>query len=64
MWKHGDIQRDLEWTLLVLIPKRKTDTQIIDLLELLRKVVEAIIEIRLRVNVLSTESYMVSVQGG
>ena len=52
MWKHGDIQRDLEWTLLVLIPKRKTDTQIIDLLELLRKVVEAIIEIRLRVNVL------------
>ena len=33
MWKHGDIPREIGWKILVLIPKGKTDTRGIGLLE-------------------------------
>ena len=51
MWNHGDILRELGWTVLVLIPKGNMDTRGIGLLEPLQKVVEAIIDICLRASV-------------
>ena len=48
MWSTGEISRELGWTILVLIPKLNTDTRGIGLLETLWKVVEAIINTRLR----------------
>ena len=48
MWSTGDILQDLGWTVLVLIPTGTTDTGGIRLLETLWKVVEALIDTRLR----------------
>ena len=47
MWHMGYIPQELEWTVLVLIPKVTTDTRVIGLLETLCKVVEALIDTRL-----------------
>ena len=44
MCEHGTIPTDLGWKILVLIPKDNTDTQGIRLLEILWKVVEAVID--------------------
>ena len=51
MWQHRDIQRELGWTILVLITKGNTDTKGIGLLESMWKVVEVIINTRLRASV-------------
>ena len=48
MWLMGEIPQELGWTILVLIPKETTDTRDISLLETLWKVVEALINTRLR----------------
>ena len=48
MWKHKEIPKKLGWEILVLIPKRNTDTRVIGLMELLWKVTEAIIDNVLR----------------
>ena len=48
MCSTGDFPQELGWTVLVLIPKGTTHTQGIGLLEILWKVVEALIETRLR----------------
>ena len=48
MWFMGDIPQDLGWTSFVLIPKGTTYAQGIGLLDTLWKVVEAIIDTRLR----------------
>ena len=48
MWKHGEILRYLVCTILFLIPKGNSNTRGFGLLELLRKVVEAIIDTGLR----------------
>ena len=48
MWKHGEIPIDLGWKILVIIPNGNTNTRRIGLLETLWKVVEAIVETRLR----------------
>ena len=47
MWHTGDIPQELGWTLLVLITKGTTDTQGIGMLEILWKVVEALIYTRI-----------------
>ena len=44
----GEIPQDLGWTVLVLIPKGTADTRYIGLLEILLKVVEALIDTCLR----------------
>ena len=48
MWCTGEIPQELVCTVLVLIPKGTTDTWGIGLLETLWKVVEALIETRIR----------------
>ena len=48
MWKHVDISRELGWTIVVIITKGDMDTRGIGLLKSLWKVVEAIIDTRLR----------------
>ena len=48
MWRKGEIPQELGWTVLVLIPKGNTDTRGIRLLETLWKLVEALINTRLR----------------
>ena len=48
MWRKGDTPQELRWLVLVLIPKGTTNTQGIGLLETLWKVVEALIDTRLR----------------
>ena len=48
MWLTGETPQELGWTLLVLIPKVTTKTQGIGLLEILWKVVEDLIDTRLR----------------
>ena len=48
MWRTGDIPQDLGWNFLVLIPKLVTNTWGIGLLETLWKVVEDLIDTRLR----------------
>ena len=48
MWRTGEIPQELGWTIPVLIPKGTTNTQDIGLLETLWKVVEALIDTRLR----------------
>ena len=48
LWHHREILMEMVWMILVLIPKGNTDTRRIGLLELLWKVVEAIIDTRLR----------------
>ena len=48
MWCKEDIPQELEWTILVLIPKGTTDTLGIGLLETLWKVEEVIIDTCLR----------------
>ena len=48
MWSTMEIQRELGWTILVLIPKGNTDTWRIGILETLWEVVEAIIDTCLR----------------
>ena len=48
MWCTGDIPQELGWTVLVLIPKGTTDTRGIGLLDTLWKLVEELIDIRLR----------------
>ena len=48
MWRMGGIPQELVWTVLVLIPKGTTDTRGIGLLKTLWKVVEALIDTRLR----------------
>ena len=48
MWQHMEIPTDMVWTILFLIPKVNTDTQVIFLLETLWKLVEAIIDTYLR----------------
>ena len=51
MWNNRDIPTDIVCKILVLIPKGNTDTRGIGLLELLWKVVEVIIDIRLMASV-------------
>ena len=48
MWRTGGIPQDLVYTVLVLISKGTTYTWGIDLLETLFKVVEALVDTRLR----------------
>ena len=48
MWQHGEIPTDIVQTILFLILKGNTDTWGIGLLDTLWKVVEAIIDTRLR----------------
>ena len=48
MWRMGEIPRELRWMILVLIPKGTTDTRGIILLETLWKLVEALINTRLK----------------
>ena len=43
MWESSMFPTELSWTILVLLPKVQTDTSGIGLLEVLWKVVEAII---------------------
>ena len=45
---HGEIPQYLGWTILLLIPKSTTNTRGIDLLDTLWKVVEALIDTRIR----------------
>ena len=52
MWQHGEILADMGWKLLVLIPKGNNDTQGVGLLETLWKVVEEIIDTRLRESII------------
>ena len=49
MWRTGETSQELGWKILVLIPKETTNTRGIGLLETLWKVVEALINTRLRV---------------
>ena len=51
MLKHGEVPGELGWTIQVLILKENMDTWGIGLLESLWKVVEAIIDTRLRSSV-------------
>ena len=51
MWNHGEVPKELGCTILGLITKVNTDTQVIGLLELLWKVTKTIINTRLRVSV-------------
>ena len=51
MWQHGDIMRELGWTILFLIHKGNMGTREIGLLELMWKVVEAIINTHLSLSV-------------
>ena len=51
MWKNGDIPMEMMWKILVLIPKGDTDNSGIGLLELLWKVVEAIIDTLLKAGI-------------
>ena len=44
MWKHREIQTDLVWAILVLIPKVNNKNRGVGLLETLWKVVEAIVD--------------------
>ena len=48
MWHTGEIPQELGWTILVLIPKGNTNIQGIGLLETLWKVVEVLVDTRLR----------------
>ena len=48
MWRMGDIPQGLGWTILVLIIKGTLDTRVIVILETLWKVVETLIDTRLR----------------
>ena len=48
MWKTESILRELVWTVLVLIPKVNTDTKGIGMLEVVWKVVEAVINTRIK----------------
>ena len=47
MGRIGEIPQELGWTVMVLITKGPTKTQIIELLETLWKVVEALIDTRI-----------------
>ena len=51
VWKHRDIRREIGCKFLVLIYKGNTDNQSIGLLEYMWKVVETIINTRLRASV-------------
>ena len=44
MWEHGTIPSDLVWTIFILIHKGNVDNQGIGILEVLWKVMEAIID--------------------
>ena len=48
MWRTGEILQELGWTVLVLIPKWTIDTRGIGLLETLCKMVETLMDTRLR----------------
>ena len=48
MWRMGGIPQELGWTILVLIPKGTTNKREIGLVYTLWKVVEALIDNRLR----------------
>ena len=48
MWENGSIPTELGWTVLVLIPKNNPDTWGIGLLEVVWKVVEAVIDTRIK----------------
>ena len=48
MWRTGEIPQEFGWTILFLVPKGTTNTKFIGLLETLWKVVEALIDTRLR----------------
>ena len=48
MWKHGGIPGELGWKNIVLIPKGNTDIRGIGILKFLWRVVEALVETRLR----------------
>ena len=51
MWLTGEIPQELGWIILFLIPKGSTYSQCIGLLETLWKVVEVIIDTRLRTSI-------------
>ena len=51
MWSTREIPQELVWNILVLIPKSNTGTQGIAILEMLWKVMETIINIRLRASI-------------
>ena len=48
MWQHVEIPAELIWTILVLVPNLNTDTWGVGLLETFWKVVEAIIDTRIK----------------
>ena len=48
MWDHGTIPAKMVWTILILIPKGNTDNQGIGILEVLWKVMEDIIDTRIK----------------
>ena len=48
MWRTGEIPQELGWTVLVIIPKGTSNTWSIGLIDTLWKVVEALIDTRLR----------------
>ena len=50
MWCTGEIQKELEWTFLVLIPKGTTTTWVIGLLKTLWMVLEALIDTHIKVS--------------
>ena len=52
MWQPGEIPREMGWIILVLIPKVNAGTRGVGLSELLWKVVEEIIDTRLRESVI------------
>ena len=47
MWRMREIPQELEWTIVVLLPKGNTNTQELGLIDTLWKVVEALIDSRL-----------------
>ena len=48
MWRTGEIPQELGWTFLFLVPRVTADTRVIELLETLWEVVEALIDTCLR----------------
>ena len=48
IWDHGTIPKDMGWKILLLITKGNSDTRGIELLEVLWKVMETIIDTRIK----------------
>ena len=48
MWESGTLPKDMIWTIFILTPKGKADTREIGMIEILWKVVEAIIKTNIK----------------